>query len=118
MVKTSPALNWIIDVPIAVEAVKSVAINLDSGLNLVIPDSEFAMVFSIENNGNQLVDLSPTYLLPQGMEVIEGFGQVQLDISESKSLDSKIISKTKCKDRSIDHTSRRCNQSIHLVKYD
>ena len=30
--ETSPALNWIIDVPITVEAVKSVAINLDSGL--------------------------------------------------------------------------------------
>ena len=95
--KTSPALNWIIDVPIAVEAVKSVAINLDSGLNLIIPDSEFVMVFSIENNGNQLVDLSPTYLLPQGIEVVEGFGQVQLDISESKVLILKLSARQSAK---------------------
>ena len=37
--KTTPMVNWLFDIPIKVEAVKSVQFTLDSELNKIIPDS-------------------------------------------------------------------------------
>ena len=65
---TDPVVNWLIDVPIEVEAVKSVEIKTNTPLVNLLPNSEFVAVFSIENKGNLAVKLSPTFILPQGVD--------------------------------------------------
>ena len=67
---TDPVVNWLIEMPIEVEAVKSVEIRTDTPLVNLLPSSEFVAVFSIENKGNLAVKLSPTFSLPQGVQVI------------------------------------------------
>ena len=81
---TDPVVNWLIDVPIEVEAVKSVEIKTNTPLVNLLPNSEFVAVFSIENKGNLAVKLSPTFILPQGVQVISSLGSVELDIGESE----------------------------------
>ena len=46
---TDPVVNWLIEMPIEVEAVKSVEIRTDTPLVNLLPNSEFVAVFSIEN---------------------------------------------------------------------
>ena len=82
--RTTPIKSWFIDVPIKVEAVKSVEISLDSQMNKVIPGSEFALIYSIENKGNVDVRLFPSFVLPQGIQTIEGAPPFNLDIGESR----------------------------------
>ena len=81
---TEPVVNWLIELPIEVEAVKSVDIRTDSSLVNLLPDSQIVTVFNIENNGNVAVRLSPTFSLPQGVQVIQSGGTVDLAIGESK----------------------------------
>ena len=82
--RTTPIKSWIIDVPIKVEAVKSIEISLDSQMNKVLPDTEFALIYSIENKGNVDVRLYPSFFLPQGIQTIEGASPFNLDIGESR----------------------------------
>jgi len=82
--KTSPMRNWLYDIPIKVEEVKSVQYTLDSELNKVIPNSEFVMVFTIENKGNVDVRLYPSFIFPQGIQNLDGGYPFNLDIGESK----------------------------------
>ena len=70
--------------PIEVEAVKSVEIRTDTPLVNLLPSSEFVAVFSIENKGNLAVKLSPTFSLPQGVQVISSGGAVELGIGQSE----------------------------------
>ena len=81
---TDPVVNWLIDVPIEVEAVKSVEIRTNTPLVNLLPNSEFVAVFNIENKGNLAVKLSPTFNLPQGVQVISSAGSVDLEIGESE----------------------------------
>tara|TARA_Y100001980_G_C14556130_1_gene346547 strand:- start:4539 stop:9119 length:4581 start_codon:yes stop_codon:yes gene_type:complete len=82
--QTDPVVNWLVDLPIEVEAVKSVAIRTDTPLTNLLPNSELVTVFSIENKGNVATRLSPTFSLPQGVQVISSSGSVDLAIGESK----------------------------------
>ena len=70
--------------PIEVEAVKSVEIKTDTSLVNLLPNSEFVAVFSIENKGNLEVKLSPTFSLPQGVQVINSGGTVELGVGQSE----------------------------------
>ena len=81
---TDPVVNWLIEMPIEVEAVKSVEIRTDTPLVNLLPNSEFVAVFSIENKGNLAVKLSPTFSLPQGVQVINSGGTVELGIGQSE----------------------------------
>ncbi|MEC7228529.1 MAG: CARDB domain-containing protein, partial [Candidatus Thermoplasmatota archaeon] len=81
---TDPVVNWLIEMPIEVEAVKSVEIKTDTSLVNLLPNSEFVAVFSIENKGNLEVKLSPTFSLPQGVQVINSGGTVELGVGQSE----------------------------------
>tara|TARA_B100000900_G_scaffold263254_2_gene224531 strand:- start:16691 stop:21310 length:4620 start_codon:yes stop_codon:yes gene_type:complete len=82
--RTTPIESWIVDIPIKVEAVKSIEISLDSQMNKVLPNTEFALIYSIENKGNVDVRLYPSFILPQGIQTIEGASPFNLDIGESR----------------------------------
>ncbi len=82
--KTSPMKNWLYDIPIKVQPVKSVEITLDSELNEIIPNSEFIMVFTIQNTGNTDVKLYPSFSLPQGIQNLDGGYPFELANGESK----------------------------------
>ena len=81
---TDPVVNWIIELPIEVEAVKSVEIRTDSSLVNLLPNSELVTVFTIENKGNLAVKLSPTFILPQGVQMISSGGTIDLGIGETE----------------------------------
>lgn len=82
--RTTPIKSWLIDIPIKVESVKLVEFTLDSQLNTIIPDSNFVMIYSIENKGNVGVRLYPSFILPQGIQNTQGIAPFNLDIGESK----------------------------------
>ena len=82
--RTTPIKSWLIDIPIKVESLKLVEFTLDSQLNTIIPDSNFVMIYSIENKGNVDVRLYPSFILPQGIQNTEGISPFNLDIGESK----------------------------------
>lgn len=81
---TDPVVNWLVEMPIEVEAVKAVEIRTDTPLVNLLPNSQFVAVYSIENKGNLAVKLSPTFSLPQGVQVISSGGTVDLAIGESE----------------------------------
>ncbi len=81
---TDPVINWMIQLPIEVEAVKSVDIRTESSLVNLLPDSELVTVFTIENRGNLAVKLYPTFILPQGVQMISSGGAVELDIGDKE----------------------------------
>ena len=81
---TDPVVNWIIELPIEVEAVKSVEIRTESSLVNLLPNSEVVTVFTIENKGNLAVKLSPTFILPQGVQMISSGGTVDLGIGDTE----------------------------------
>ncbi len=81
---TDPVVNWIIELPIEVEAVKSVEIRTDSPLVNLLPNSEIVTVFTIENKGNLAVKLSPTFILPQGVQMISSGSVVDLGIGDTE----------------------------------
>ena len=81
---TDPVVNWLIQVPIEVEAVKSVEIRTESSLVNLLPDSEVVTVFTIENKGNLAVRLSPTFILPQGVQMINSGGTLDLGIGDTE----------------------------------
>ena len=72
------------ELPIEVEAVKSVEIRTDSPLVNLLPNSEIVTVFTIENKGNLAVKLSPTFILPQGVQMISSGSVVDLGIGDSE----------------------------------
>jgi len=82
--KTTPAVNWLIEVPIEVEAVKSVQVRSDTSVINLQPDSQLVMVFTVENKGNLPVKLSPTFILPQGIQVISSAGVIDLAVGGSE----------------------------------
>ncbi len=82
--RTTPIKSWLVEIPIKVESVKSVEFALDSQLNSIIPDSEFVMIYTIENKGNVDVRLFPSFILPQGIQTTQGVSPFNLDIGESK----------------------------------
>ena len=79
---TDSVVNWIIELPIEVEAVKSVEISTESSLVDLQPNSEIVTVFTIENSGNLDVKLYPTFILPPGVQMIGSDGNVDLGIGE------------------------------------
>ena len=81
---TDPVVNWIIELPIEVEAVKSVEIRTDTSLVNLLPNSELVTVFNIENKGNVAVKLLPTFTLPQGVQIISSPGAVELGMGQSE----------------------------------
>ena len=82
--KTSPAVNWLIELPIEVDAVKSVQVRSDTPVINLQPNSQLVMVFAVENKGNLPVKLSPTFILPQGVQVISSTGIIDLAVGESE----------------------------------
>ena len=82
--RTTPIKSWLIEIPIKVDSLKLVEFTLDSELNSIIPGSEFVMIYSIENKGNVDLRLSPSFILPQGIQNTQGVSPLNLDIGESK----------------------------------
>jgi len=82
--QTEPPVNWLLEIPIEVEAVKDIQVRTDTSIVNLIPDSELVMVFTVENKGNMEATLFPKFNLPQGIQVISGGNAIELDIGESE----------------------------------
>ena len=82
--RTTPIKSWLFEIPIKVESLKLVEFTLDSELNSIVPNSNFVMIYSIENKGNVDVRLNPSFIFPQGIQNTQGIAPLNLDIGESK----------------------------------
>ena len=56
--QTEVVESWVFDIPIKVETIKQIDIDLESNIGVLRPDSSFTMLFSLEHRGN--IDLTFT----------------------------------------------------------
>ncbi len=82
--QTESPVNWMVEVPIEVEPLKQVEIRTDTTLTNLVPSNDLVMVFTLENKGNVDVELSPTFILPQGVEMVSNPGTINLPISTTE----------------------------------
>lgn len=78
--------SWIFDIPIKVDTVKDVDVNLETNIGVLRPDSYFSMLFSLEHRGNIDLALTPSFELPSGWSVTSGLEPFDLTWSSSKNL--------------------------------
>ena len=78
--------SWVFDIPIKVDTIKDVEIDLETNIGVLRPDSYFSMLFSLEHRGNIDLSLTPSFELPPGWSVTSGLGPFDLTWSSSKNL--------------------------------
>ena len=78
--------TWIFDIPIKIESVKDVDVDLETNIGVLRPDSFFSMLFSLEHRGNVDLELTPSFELPSGWTVTSGIEPFNLPWSSSKNL--------------------------------
>ena len=66
------------EIPIKVETVRDVYINLESSYSNLRPNSTFSLLYSIEHNGNINLDLTPSFILPPGWSVTSEINPIAL----------------------------------------
>jgi uncharacterized membrane protein len=84
--QTEVAESWVFDIPIKVETVKAIDIDLESNLGVLRPDSSFSMLFALEHRGNVDLSLTPSFELPSGWTVTSGMEAFDLPWTSSKNL--------------------------------
>ena len=78
--------SWVFDIPIKVNTVKNVDVNLETNIGVLRPDSYFSMLFSLEHRGNVDLSLTPSFELPSGWSVTSGSEPFNLTWASSKNL--------------------------------
>lgn len=84
--QTEVAESWVFDIPIKVDTVKAIDIDLESNLGVLRPDSSFSMLFALEHRGNVDLSLTPSFELPSGWAVTSGMEAFDLPWTSSKNL--------------------------------
>ena len=84
--QTEVTESWVFDIPIKVETVKDVDIDLESNLGVLRPDSSFSMLFSLEHRGNVDLSLTPSFELPSGWSVTSDLETFEFPWTTSKNL--------------------------------
>jgi serine protease AprX len=84
--QTEVTESWIFDIPIKVETVKTVDIDLESNIGVLRPDSSFSMLFALEHTGNVDLSFTPSFELPSGWAVTSGMEAFDLPWTSSKNL--------------------------------
>jgi len=78
--------SWVFDLPIKVETVKDVDVDLETNLGVLRPDSYFSLLFSLEHRGNVDLSFTPSFELPSGWSVTSGIEPFDLAWTSSKNL--------------------------------
>ena len=84
--QTEVVESWVFDIPIKIETVKAIDIDLESNLGVLRPDSSFSMLFALEHRGNVDLSLTPSFELPSGWTVTSGMEAFDLPWTSSKNL--------------------------------
>ena len=78
--------SWVFEIPIKVEEVRTIDIDLETNLGVLRPDSSFSMMFSVEHKGNIDLNLSPSFELPTGWAVTSGLETLNLDWASTENI--------------------------------
>jgi len=78
--------TWIFDIPIKIETVKTVEVDLETNLGVLRPDSYFSLLFSLEHRGNVDLSFTPSFELPSGWSVTSDVETFELPWASSKNL--------------------------------
>ena len=54
--------SWVFQIPIKVEEIRTIDVDLETNLGVLRPDSAFSMMFSVEHRGNIDLNLTPSSL--------------------------------------------------------
>ena len=76
----------VFEIPIQVQAVLDISVDVESTIGTLRPDSSITLRYSLENNGNVDLDLTPSFELPSGWTVSSSLETVQLPWATSKNL--------------------------------
>ncbi len=74
------------NIPIKVQTVKEVYVNVESSIGLVRPETSLTLRYSLEHKGNTDLDLTPSFDLPSGWSVTSALTVVDLPWATSKNL--------------------------------
>ena len=78
--------SWVFDLPIKVNTVKDVDVNLETNIGVLRPDSYFSALFSLQHRGNVDLSFTPSFELPSGWSVTSGIEPFDLTWTSSKNL--------------------------------
>ena len=76
----------VFDIPIQVKAIRELTVDLESNIGTLRPDSTVALRYSLENNGNVDLGLTPSFELPSGWTVTTNLESFDLPWTSSKNL--------------------------------
>ncbi len=78
--------SWVFEIPIKVREIRTVAIDLETNLGVLRPDSTFSMMFSVEHRGNINLNLTPSFELPTGWAVVSGMDMLELNWTSTENI--------------------------------
>jgi len=78
--------SWVFDIPIKVNTVTDVDVNLETNVGTLRPDSYFSALFSLEHRGNVDLSFTPSFELPSGWSVTSGIEPFDIAWASSKNL--------------------------------
>lgn len=84
--QTEVVESWVFDIPIKVETIKQIDIDLESNIGVLRPDSSFTMLFSLEHRGNIDLTFTPSFELPSGWSISSTIEPFELQWASSKNL--------------------------------
>ncbi|MDB3859058.1 proprotein convertase P-domain-containing protein, partial [Candidatus Poseidonia sp.] len=74
------------EIPIKVMTIREIAINLESSIGILRPDSSISLMFSVEHKGNTDMRLSPSFELPSGWSIASNTEPFDLSWASTKNL--------------------------------
>lgn len=78
--------SWVFQIPIKVEEIRTVDIDLETNLGTLRPDSTFSMMFSVEHRGNIDLNLTPSFELPTGWSITSGLDVLELNWASTQNI--------------------------------
>jgi uncharacterized membrane protein len=78
--------SWVFEIPIKVEEVRTINVDLETNLGVLRPDSTFSMMFSVEHRGNIDLNLTPSFELPTGWSVVSGMDSLLLNWASTQNI--------------------------------
>lgn len=84
--QTEQQVLTLFEIPIKVETIRELNINLESALGTQRPDTSLTMMYTIEHRGNVDLDLTPSFQLPSGWSVSSSLEVIELSWASSKNI--------------------------------
>ena len=78
--------SWVFQIPIKVEEIRTIDVDLETNLGVLRPDSTFSMMFSVEHRGNIDLNLTPSFELPKGWSTTSGMDVLHLNWASTENL--------------------------------